>query len=282
MLRENQCEMISDYENLKTIPYPERCTEYSKDFGMYVFKLDASPERVNARYAEAKSFIEGRVAANGQKLTAVLVKTIAGNITDKAMFQLSAEEELLQQFAELDVQEKRLGVQIGEELYLLLRQEKDLPVEMLTLPFGVCENRYLERLDAIRGRWLRRLTLWKEQDYREQIKKAASNEEKLKAKQDNFPYAKEIKKRMEECDKLFREQRMEGYDFRETDLQNAVFFHCKLANSNFSGVNLENVIFLCCDLTGCIWYGAHLNNCVAYARGEMLRLADRIRVNVVT
>lgn len=282
MLQENRCETIADYENLRDIPYGERCTEYSRDFGMYVFKLDCRPEAINERHAEARSYLEGRVLANGKKLTAVFAKTVAGNIQDRSLFQLSAEAEMLRLFMETDAAEKKLGIQIGEDTYMLLRQESGLPAELLTLPFGLCEERYMERLDFTRNRWLRQLTLWNEQGYKEQIKRMAEEAEgKIGPRQESFPYAKEIKKRMENCGKLFREQRMEGYDFRETDLQGAIFFRCKLANSNFSGVNLENAVFVHCDLTGCLWYGAMLNNSTAYGRGELLRLSERIRVDIV-
>lgn len=282
MPQEDKCEIISDYENLKSIPYEERCTEYSKDFGMYVFKLDCRPETIHERYAEAKSYLEGRILANGKRLTAVFSKTVTGNIRDTSLFQLSAEGEMLRLFMETNAVEKKLGIQVGEDTYMLLRQEKGLSVELLTLPFGFCEERYMERLDFTRNRWLRQLTLWEEQGYREQIKRAAEDMEgRHRVKQDGFPYTKEIRKRMENCDKLFREQRMEGYDFRETDLQGAIFFRCKLANSNFSGVNLENAVFIHCDLSGCIWYGAMLNNSIAYGKGEMLRLSERIPTNII-
>ena len=74
---------------------------------------------------------------------------------------------------------------------------------------------------------------------------------------------------------------MEGYDFREIDLQGAIFLNCRLAKSNFSGVNLENAMFVNCSLEDCLWYGAVLNNCVAYGKGERLQLSTRIRTDVV-
>lgn len=281
MLQEDKCSIIADYENLTDIPYEKRCTELDKEFGTYVFKLDIRMEEINERYAAAKSYQEGRIAANGKKLIAVFEKTITGSIKDSAKFQLVAEDEMLRLFENTECEEKKLGIQIGEDIYMLLRQESGQPVEMITLPFGLCEERYMERLDYTRNRWMRQLVFWKEQRYQEELQGIIlTNREEMQQRQETFPFTREIKRRMENCEKLFREQRMEGYDFRETDLQGAIFINCKLGNSNFSGVNMENVIFVNCDLRGCLWYGAMLNNCVAYNKGELLRLSERTRSNV--
>ena len=281
MHQEDKCAIISDFENLKDVPYQERCTEFSEAFGMYVFKLDCRQERINERYAEAKSYQEGRVLANGKKLIAVFSKTISGTIQDMARFQLTAEMDMLEQFRKADALEKKLGIQIGDEIYMLLRQERNSKVEMLTLPFGLCEERYVERLDFARNRWMRQLLQWTEEELREQAKRTAEiSGGTLEAKQPGFPYAREIKRRMLTCEKVFREERMEGYDFRETDLQGAVFLNCSLANANFSGVNLEDAYFVNCDLQGCLWYGAMLNNCIAYGKGEKLQMNSRIRTSI--
>lgn len=282
MQQDNRCSVIADYENLKNIVYEERCTEFSNTFGMYVFKLDCRPDKINERFAEAKSYLEGRVLANGKKLIAVFAKTITGNIQDTAKYQLTSENELLTVFWKTDAPEKKLGVQIGEDVYMLLRQERGYPIEMITLPFGLCEDRYMERLDFTRSRWLSQLNYMQNKENEEQLKRTAEIAGgNLEARQDEFPFTREIKKRMSCCEKVFREERMEGYDFREVDLQNAVFLNCKLANSNFSGVNLENAFFVNCDLTECKWYGAMLNNCIAYGKGERLQMSDRIRTTVM-
>ena len=136
MAQENKCEIIADYENLTNMPFQKRCTEYSTDFGMYVFKLDCTQDVIGERYAEAKSYQEGRIVANGKKLIAVFAKTIAGNIQDISRYQLSSDLDMLRLFQETDAVEKKLGIEIGDEIYMLLRQEAEYPVEMLTLPFG--------------------------------------------------------------------------------------------------------------------------------------------------
>lgn len=278
MQQEDRCGIIADYENLQDICYQDRCTEFSEAFGMYVFKLDCQKDKINERFAEAKSYLEGRVLANGKKLIAVFAKTITGNIQDTAKYQMASEKEMLALFWDTDAPEKKLGVQIGEDVYMLLRQERGCPIEMITLPFGLCEERYMERLDFTRSRWLSQLTHRQEEENKERLKRTAELAGgNLEAKQAEFPYAREIKKRMGTCEKVFREERMEGYDFREIDLQGAVFLNCSVANSNFSGVNLEGAFFVNCNLDGCIWYGAMLNNCIAYGKGERLQLQDKIR-----
>lgn len=58
------------------------------------------------------------------------------------------------------------------------------------------------------------------------------------------------------------DSRMEGYDFREVDLSNAVFMNCSLIGANFSFVNLENAVFINCNLSNVIWHKAWTNNTV--------------------
>lgn len=85
---------------------------------------------------------------------------------------------------------------------------------------------------------------------------------KMERKQPLIQYTKEIKKKMSICKKFFMNTRMEGYDFREVDLSNAIFLNCSLIGANFSFVNLENVVFINCNLTSVIWHKAWINNTV--------------------
>ncbi len=85
---------------------------------------------------------------------------------------------------------------------------------------------------------------------------------KMERKQPLIQYTKEIKKKMGLCKKFFVDTRMEGYDFREVDLSNAVFVNCSLIGANFSFVNLENAVFVNCNLTNVIWHKAWTNNTV--------------------
>lgn len=272
---ENKCGIIADYENLNGISPEERCTEYNQDFQMYMLRLDVTSSLINERYAEAKSFMEGRVVADGRKMVAVFQKTLAGNIRDNAKYALTQEEEMLRIFYETEASEKKLGMQIGDDTFFLIRQERGRTPEMITLPFGMCEVKYMERLDGARSRWLSVLNQYQERERRAELSAIASAAgSSLAGQQPAFNYAKEIRKRMQNCDKVFREERMEGYDFRETDLQDAVFMNCRLAHSNFSGVNLENVFFFNCDLRDCLWYGAQLNNCFAYTGGRVTYMRD--------
>ena len=85
---------------------------------------------------------------------------------------------------------------------------------------------------------------------------------KMERKQPLIQYTKEIKKKMSMCKKFFMDTRMEGYDFREVDLSNAVFVNCSLIGANFSFVNLENTVFINCNLMNVIWHKAWTNNTV--------------------
>ncbi len=85
---------------------------------------------------------------------------------------------------------------------------------------------------------------------------------RMERKQPLVQFTKEIKKKMNICKKFFMDSRMEGYDFREVDLSNAVFMNCSLIGANFSFVNLENTAFINCNLTNVIWHKAWTNNTV--------------------
>ena len=82
---------------------------------------------------------------------------------------------------------------------------------------------------------------------------------KMEAKQEKFNYIRVIKKKMQTNTKVFKDLRMEGYDFREIDLEGALFINCSLKMANFSHVNLENTIFVNCDLTKCLLYKSQMN-----------------------
>ncbi len=85
---------------------------------------------------------------------------------------------------------------------------------------------------------------------------------RMERKQPLVQFTKEIKKKMGICKKFFMDSRMEGYDFREVDLSNAVFMNCSLIGANFSFVNLENAVFINCNLSNVIWHKAWTNNTV--------------------
>ena len=105
--------------------------------------------------------------------------------------------------------------------------------------------------------------------------------ERTSKKQADFNYVKEVTRRMKINKKLFVEERMEGYDFREIDLSDAIFISCVLSNSNFCGCNMENALFVNCTMNDCMYYGAMVNNCRAIYGGTMLYLSERTRENIV-
>ena len=275
-LKEEMCELIADYENSKSISEEERCTEYDEILGIYVFKMEISRGKINERYSEAKEAKEGKYVSNGKKITAIFCITLGHNVTDTASYSLREEDILIQNFLNRISPEKKIGVKIGDEKYYLLRKEENKATELLTLPFHV-DTRYLERLDEIRSRWLKKVLEIERTRTKQQIEEIIQAGVKTVSKQPKFDYYKEINRRMKVNKKVFMEERMEGYDFREVDLSGAFFLNCSIVNSNFSGANLENALFVHCEMKDCMFYGAMLNNCRVYYGGTMLNLEDKTR-----
>lgn len=270
------CEVIAGYENAKCIPEEERCTEYSTEFGFYVLKMDVGRGKINERYSEAKEAKEGKYTADGKKLTAVFRVNIGHNITDTESYPLQNEEQMICNFIAKDCREKIIGIKFGNETHYLIRQEEGHPLELVSLPLDI-DRRYLERLDDTRGRWFKRILELEREQVRAKIDEVIRAGEKTAGKQPKFDYIKEIGRRMKVNRKVFVEERMEGYDFREADLSDALFIGCSITNSNFSGVNLENALFINCEMKNCMFYGAMLNNCRAYFGGTVLNLEDKTR-----
>lgn len=270
------CKIIADYENLKGMPDSERVTEYCEDLNFYVFKMEVSRGKINERYSEAIEAKEGKYLADGKRITAVFRITLGHNVTDMQSYPLHDEEVMIQDFLKRKTSEKCLGIKFGEELHLLVRKEENQPLELIALPLDI-DKRSLERLDDIRCRWYRRLLEYEREQYKEEIEKIIQAGERTGSRQAKFDYAKEINRRMKTNKKVFIEERMEGYDFRETDLSDAIFITCSLSNSNFSGCNLENAIFINCEMNNCMYYGAMLNNCRTYYGGTVLNINDKSR-----
>lgn len=275
-INEDRCELIANYENSKGIPEEERCTEYEENLGCYILKMNVSHGKINERYSEAKEAREGKYVADGKKLTAIFCMTLGHNITDIESYPLQNEDALIQNFFIRLSVEKRIGVKFGDQQYYLLRKEENKPVELMALPLEV-DKRYLERLDDIRSRWLKKVLELERVQVKKQIDELLQEGTKTASKQPKFDYGKEINRRMKVNKKVFLEERMEGYDFREMDLSGAFFFNCSIGNSNFSGANLENVVFIHCEMKNCIFSGAMLNNCRAYYGGTVLNLEDKTR-----
>ena len=105
---------------------------------------------------------------------------------------------------------------------------------------------------------------------------------KMERKQPLIQYTKEIKKKMGLCKKFFADTKMEGYDFREVDLSNAVFVNCSLIGANFSFVNLENAVFVNCNLTNVIWHKAWSNNTVIIDGTEKYLTNDNLQFHETT
>lgn len=275
-IKEDMCELIASYENSKGIPEEERCTEYEESLGCYILKMNVSRGKINERYSEAKEAREGKYVADGKKLTAILCITLGHNVTDTESYPLQNEDILIQNFFTTVSTQKRIGVKFGEQKHYLLRKEENKAVELMALPLDM-DKRYLERLDDIRSRWLKKVLEMERIQVKKQIDELIQAGVKTASKQPKFDYGKEINRRMKINKKVFIEERMEGYDFREVDLSGAFFFNCSIANSNFSGANLENALFIHCEMKDCMFYGAMLNNCRIYYGGTLLNLEDKTR-----
>lgn len=87
-------------------------------------------------------------------------------------------------------------------------------------------------------------------------------------------FKKEIIKRMEKCTKMFRNRNMEGYDFREIPLSQAVFINCNLKDANMAGVDLTDSIFINCKINGMILYNAIINNAFVYSDCSVEKLKN--------
>ncbi len=247
---EDSCGLIADYENRKNIPPEDRCTEYQPEFGFYVLKMDISKGKFNERLAEAREAAKGQYAPDGKKMKAfVRVQLGQSNVFSEAeTYPLSEEEAILQSFTGRDSIDKKLGIMIGDIQYYLIRKHENEPYEMMGLPFGE-DARILERLDDMRSHWYKKLLEMERAATNYKMQELILMGEQTSPKQ-KFNYVKEIERRMKNCRKYFVEERMEGYDFRYTDLSGAIFMLCSLNNSNFAGVNLEGAMFVNCEMNG--------------------------------
>ena len=275
-MNDSMCEIIAAYENRKNLPDEDRCTEYCEDLGFYVLKMDISHAKINERYTGAKEALDGKYFADGRKLVAVLHINLGHNAIDKESYPLSDEDVMIGKFLSKKCPVKMIGIKLGEEACFLIRKQENSAPELLALPMEF-DKRYLERLDEIRCRWFSKLCEIERVEIRKEIDELIGEGAITQGKQPKFDYAKEICKRMKTNKKIFIEERMEGYDFREIDLSGALFINCSLTRSNFCGVNLENTVFVNCELKDSLFLGAMLNNCRAYYGGSVINLEDKSR-----
>lgn len=278
-MNNDMCDVIAQYENAKGFTEEERCTEYMSEFGSYVFRMDVSRGKIMERYSEAKESTEGKYLADGKKIIAVFQITLAHNVKDSSSFPLQNEEIMMQEYFNKKTYEKMLGIKYEDNIYYLIRQQKDCFPELIGLPMAL-ETRLLERLDEIRNRWFKRILEEERLNHQKQINEIISAGERTSKKQENFNFLREITKRMKTNKKVFIEEHMEGYDFREVDLSDAIFISCILTNSNFSGCNMENAVFVNCTMNDCMYYGAMLNNCRAMYGGKILYMDEKIRKDI--
>lgn len=276
-MKKDMCEVIAEYENVHNIPAEERCTEYSTDFGFYIFKLDVDKIKINERYSGAKEDAEGTFVSDGRRMSVVLSATAAA-ASDESSYVMEAdlqdEDRIITEFINTDARKKKLGLKIGEDTYYVLYQQKGSSVELLNLPFD-SKTRYMARIDSARCRWLSKISATERSMINARIREITAGVAGMPEQSEG--YRAEINARMRTVKSVFRNEEMSGYDFRGMDLTNAVFLFCRLTNANFSGCVLLNATFVGCEMPGCMFYGAELCGCRAYFNGVVLNLEDKSR-----
>lgn len=201
----------------------------------------------------------------------IVEQLLKHNISDRACFV--SDKDALDRFLYMEGN-RRIGVidAAGTEQMLLELHGNCMP-ELCVLK--VTDTALCNQLHSIREKWLITCTEWYRKQCGQEVKKildqAASP---TSMRQEKINFKKEIMKRMTSCRKIFLNHRMDGYDFRDISLDDAIFINCSLIGSNFSHVNLQNTIFVNCKLDGCVWYGAFMNNAFVYQADKPLELEN--------
>lgn len=195
-----------------------------------------------------------------------IIKTTEHNEQDKSEFNVKNIEQTAQTFFSLNCFKlKEIYAVTDSESVCLLRQNS-LETYPRNIVIQSTQNIGAELYaECQRTAFLlyEELTKLQYKAYTEQMEEMIeSSGARMERKQPLFSHTKEIKKKMGTCKKFFTDSRMEGYDFREVDLSNAVFLNCSLVGANFSFVNLESALFINCNLTNIIWHKAWTNNAV--------------------
>lgn len=283
-MEENEkLKFLYDYETAKDLPESRRYTDYIPETGMYVLKINAIPADVEERLQEAIEECELHVAGDKKDWKYVLTKTARHNLKEHAFYSADNISQMLQNFFVMEADEKAIGIELseGRKIYLIKQYAaQEFPV---ILPFikEACEIQDVAFAEAVQAqayylciRLIRKKQEKKQEEVRKLLDRAESS---LSRKQQPVSYKRQIKRKMQTERKVFRDCRMEGYDFREFDLENAIFIGCSLVKANFSGTNLENAVFIDCNLTECVFYNAHLNNTWIFSECRKTKLQDNYK-----
>lgn len=199
----------------------------------------------------------------------VVLKMMAHNICDRAVY---AEENIAFNIFAYTPGCRQIGV-ISDDDEIPLLEADGNSISIIKLDGKSVEE--LVQLHEIREQWLYTWT--------HVFKKKCEDEMKAVFEQASSPtsrrqhpvnFKKEILKRMEKCNRLFINRKMEGYDFREIPLGGAVFINCSLAGANMSNVDLTDSVFVNCNLTDILLYNAVVNNSFIYSDCKVTELKD--------
>lgn len=266
-----KADIIARYEMEHNIPEVSRFTEYVDEYQENMLKMGIKPKFVEDRYNEA---LKERDKKEKKDLpVAVFYIEDEHNLKDTATYSMDNIENMFSDFACRKIKERKLGIKIEDDVFYLVRQldSKEYP-ELLDIPEN--ENKYM--LEEYRYQWFIKLIQIKERLLIEETERIISlSNSNLSAKQPKVNYTKEIRKRMKQLKTVFIDELMEGFDFREIDLEDAVFINCDLTRANFAHCNLINCIFVNCILDETVFYGAATSNTYA-VNGEKEKIIDNI------
>ncbi len=190
----------------------------------------------------------------------MFMKTMPHGMTEKAEFHKNNIDYLVETYLSTICNRKEIyAVTETEQILLIVQNENELPRNAMLLDDSEDKDLWIECQRAA-GTVLQQLLLKNALIQKENMEKMLEKAGSWMEQKQRFSYVKEIKKKQGCCKKVFKDKRMEGYDFREINLADSIFINCSLVGANFSYVNLENAIFINCDLEDAVFYKAQTAN----------------------
>jgi hypothetical protein len=268
--------LVGKYEDENNILMTERYTEYLEDFSTYLLKKNVNLVEVEDLLERLKNNETGSMkeAPQNDKIVYYIEMLLQYNQTDTSYFtvtNLRTEENMLKEFYALNVKKKTLGIKCNDESKIALIQQSETQDQ----PTCILLSKSNIQFHEISMRLLQKLLSIYVSDIKAQAARAIEeSENKFTGKQPKPNYKREIQKKMCTSKKVFLDCRMEGYDFREINLQGAMFINCILNRANFSGCNMEDTFFLDCELVDAMFYKANLNNVKIYHADKIVPATD--------
>ena len=264
---DEKCELIASYEKKHFISQEECLVEYIKQYECYMPRIGISKDKLEERYHLAVMEVEEE--RKRKEMHGVYRVTMDHNLQDVSQYAMGNVQKLLDHFFVDKYKKKEVSIQIGDVEYplLIIRDTMKYP-EFKLIPD--CEEKNI--LEKIQREWFLGYIDRKEAHVLEETRHLAEISSGLCAKQEKINYQKEIRK-LKKTRQVFVDCRMEGYDFRESILNETIFINCHLNRSNFAHVNLQNTLFINCEMEDVIFYGANLNG-VYQIDGTMVKVID--------